>query len=108
MTRFLYQISLGLYPRDYRINFGEEMLAAFGYAAQACGGRARFGFALFVSKELAALWKGAAAEWVAKRTTNTSRRWRCLPDLMTMRPPGISRECWYAAAARADSHREPE
>jgi hypothetical protein len=38
---------------------------------------------------------GAAAEWIAKWTTDPVVRGRTLPDIRMMRPPGITREVWF-------------
>lgn len=100
MTRRAYQLLLRLYPRDYRIWFAAEMLNAFEQAAQQNRGSAAQRFSLV---ELSSLIRGAAAEWAAKFTTNPNVRGRCLPDVMLMRPPGVSREQWFLAAPRRDN-----
>lgn len=76
MTR-LCRILLRLYPRDYRTLFAAEMQAAFEAAA-----RER------PLVEVLGLLRGAAAEWIAKRTSNPWVRARFLPDPVKMRPPG--------------------
>ena len=81
--RRLYRILLRLYPRDYKLLFEAEMLAAFEIAAQENVGRTGFLFT-----EILGLLQGAAAEWIAKRRTNPWVRARFLPDPMKMRPPG--------------------
>jgi len=48
--------------------------------------------------ELAGLLAGAAAEWIAKLTTDKSVRGRSLPDLRMMRPAGMPPKLWFARA----------
>jgi len=45
--------------------------------------------------ELAGLLTGAAAEWIAKLTSDSSVRGRVLPDVRMMRPAGMPRELWF-------------
>jgi len=47
---------------------------------------------------------GAAAEWVAKLTTDSCLRGRSLPDRLMMRPPGVSWEDHYGSPLRAHEH----
>jgi hypothetical protein len=79
-----YQALLRLYPYDFRAAFAAEMLAAFAQV-----GTARR------PAELAGLAAGAAAEWIAKLTSDSSVRGRTLPDLRMMRPAGMPRELWF-------------
>ena len=97
MTR-AYRILLLLYPADYRALFAAGMLNAFAKTAAERRGQGRAVFIRFALAELAGLTIGAGAEWIAKLTTETSVRGRCLPDLRMMRPPGVSRELWFAGA----------
>ncbi len=83
MTR-AYRISIGLYPYDFRAAFGAEMLAALSQEEA----RRR-------AAELAGLLTGAAVEWIAKMTSDSSVRARNLPDLRMMRPAGMPRELWF-------------
>ena len=76
----LFKILLRLYPRDYRTLFAAEMQAAFEIAAQEQP-----------VTEIIGLLRGAAAEWMAKRTSNPWVRARFLPDPVKMRPPGALR-----------------
>jgi hypothetical protein len=85
MTR-AYRTLLRLYPRDYQARFAAEMLAAFEQASRDRN----------VLTELLALPRAAAREWIAKLTTSPSIRGRTLPDLRMMRPPGVSKEQWFA------------
>jgi hypothetical protein len=76
--------------------FAREMRNAFEITAheiRAGGGTVQL---CFVVAELMGLIKGAISEWVAKITTDKSTRGRALPDLMTMRPPGVTREVHFA------------
>ena len=96
--RRAYAALLRLYPRDFRALFASEMLTAFEKTAvewRACG---RAAFVRFTVNELAGLMIGAGAEWVAKLTTDSSRRGRHLPDRLLMRPSGVSWETHYGAA----------
>jgi hypothetical protein len=77
-------VLLRLYPYDFRAAFAAEMWAAFARV-----GAARRG------AELIGLLSGAAAEWVAKLTSDKSLRGRTLPDLRMMRPAGMPRELWF-------------
>ena len=79
-----YAAVLKLYPYDFRAAFAAEMLAAFS----AVGADRR-------GAELAGLLTGAAAEWIAKLTSDKSVRARTLPDLRMMRPAGMPRELWF-------------
>jgi len=79
-----YRALLRLYPYDFRAAFAAEMLAAF--AGVGAGRR---------GAELAGLLAGAAAEWIAKLTADSSVRARALPDLRMMRPAGLPRELWF-------------
>jgi hypothetical protein len=90
-----YAILLRLYPRDYRAMFAQEMRRAFEITA---GDASLF----FVSKELVGLLKGALSEWAAKLTTDKTIRGRILPDLVMMRPPGVTREVHFAGAILDD------
>jgi hypothetical protein len=80
-----YRILLRLYPRDYRAMFGREMRQSFEMA-----GNGRW------AAELMGLLKGAVLEWIVKFTTDKAVRGRALPDLMMMRPPGVSKEVHFA------------
>jgi hypothetical protein len=104
MTR-AYSILLNLYPRDYKLHFAAEMLEAFEELGKEHRSQGRLAFARFVLTELTNLVRCATAEWTAKRTSNVSTRWRCLPDLMVMRPAGVSRDCWCEAASRMKGDR---
>jgi hypothetical protein len=73
-----YEILLWLYPADYRALFAAEMLNTFEKAAAECHARRPGRFVKFVLAELVGLVTGAAAEWIAKLTTNASDRVRCL------------------------------
>ncbi len=97
-TRQVYSALLRLYPRDYTAAFADEMAAAF---ERACAEHRRGGRAAlvrFAVSEMAGLFTGAAREWIAKLTTDSSVRGRCLPDLRKMRPAGVPRELWFGAA----------
>src|SRR5262249_2788761 len=96
--RQAYDILLRLYPRDYRISFTAEMVTTFAEAAEDRRGHGRVIFVRFAVAELIGLLIGAGAEWLAKFTSDSSTRGRCLPDLRVMRPPGVSREQWFGAA----------
>ena len=63
-----YRALLKLYPYDFRAAFGAE---------------------------LASLVTGAAAEWIAKLTSDSFVRARSLPDRRMMRPAGMPRELWF-------------
>lgn len=82
-----YRALLGLYPYDFRAEFGAEMLAAFKTVDAERHGA-----------ELAGLLAGAAGEWIAKFTSDRSARARTLPDLRMMRPAGIPQEVWFRRA----------
>lgn len=79
-----YRALLALYPYDFRAAFGAEMMAAFARVDARRRGA-----------ELASLPIGAAAEWIAKLTSDRSLRGRSLPDLRMMRPAGMPRELWF-------------
>ncbi|HLJ47038.1 MAG TPA: hypothetical protein VKU01_13565 [Bryobacteraceae bacterium] len=98
----VYWLFLQLYPRDYRIRFAAEMSRAFESSAADSRRDGREVLIRFMLAEFGSLVTGAAAEWVAKLTTNAAVRGRGLPDPQVMRPPGVSREVWFAAAERPD------
>lgn len=74
------RLLLRLYPYDYRAAFEREMLQ---------------GFARPAAVEWTGLLCGAAAEWLAKLTTDPAVRGRALPDIRMMRPAGMPREIWF-------------
>lgn len=78
----LYRILLRLYPYDYRVMFGPEVLELAARRPMRI--------------ELAGLLAGAVTEWLAKWTTDPAVRGRCLPDVRMMRPVGVTREAWFA------------
>jgi hypothetical protein len=106
--RRAYQTLLALYPRDYQAMFAAEMCNAFEKAADERRRQGWLVFARFVLAELAGLMAGAAAEWTAKLTTDSSVRGRCLPDLRIMRPPGVPRELWFAGASTGVGQGSPQ
>jgi hypothetical protein len=77
------------------------MLDAFEKAAEERRGQGVPAFVGFVLAEWIGLAAGAGAEWMAKWTTDSSVRGRCLPDIRMMRPPDIPRELWFAGAGRS-------
>jgi len=92
----VYEALLRLYPHDYRVLFATEMLNAFKQATAERRQQPGLIFIRFLLVEFVGLLIGAGAEWIAKLTTNSSVRGRCLPDLRMMRPPGVPRELWFA------------
>jgi hypothetical protein len=96
-----YRTLLRLYPQDYRSGFAAEMLDAFEKAAEEHRGQGGPALVRFILAEWIGLAAGAAAEWIAKWTTDSSVRGRCLPDIRMMRPPDIPRESWFAGAGRS-------
>src|SRR5215471_4479797 len=95
-----YDILLQLYPQDYRDLFASEMLTAFGQAVKE---QQRQGFLL---REFIDLFVGAGAEWIAKLTTDSATRGRCLPDLRMLRPPGVPREIWFGAGPGSEARED--
>lgn len=93
----VYANLLRLYPYDHRAFFAAEMLTAFEEAAQEQRARGRAAFLRFALAELLGLLRGAGSEWIAKLTCDPAIRGRCLPDVRMMRPPGVTRESWFAA-----------
>jgi hypothetical protein len=91
-----YTFLLRLYPRDYRTMFAREMRTAFEITANKRRAGGRTAFLCFVVAELLGLAKGAVSEWIAKLSTDKTIRGRALPDLMMMRPPGVTREVHFA------------
>jgi hypothetical protein len=84
---------LRLYPSDYRRFFGRAMIDVFERGAQE---RSAAGSGAFLARELAAVVRGAACEWLAKLTTPSLFRARYLRDLRLMRPPGAGKREWYS------------
>lgn len=97
-----YTILLRLYPRDYRAMFAREMRNAFTITVDEIRVRGRAALLRFVVAELVGLAKGAVVEWIAKLTTDKSVRGRVLPDLVMMRPPGVTREVHFAGPLSDD------
>lgn len=93
-----YRTLLQLYPSDYRTLFALEMQNAFERAAEERRLLGRPVFIRFLLSEFIGLLSGIGTEWIVKFTTDSSARGRCLPDLRMMRPPGVSRELWFAGA----------
>jgi hypothetical protein len=98
--RRAYRTLLRLYPSDYTALFALEMQNAFEQTAEERRLRSRPVFVRFLLGEFIDLLIGAGAEWIAKLTTDSSVRGRCLPDLRMMRPPGLPWELWFAATCR--------
>ena len=96
--RRAYGTLLRLYPNDFRALFASEMLSAFEQAVEERRGESRTVFLRFLLRECIDVATGAGAEWIAKLTTESSVRGRCLPDLRMMRPPGVPQELWFARA----------
>ncbi len=94
----VYGVLLRLYPLDYIDSFERDMLAAFERAGEQARGRGRAVYARFALREFVSLAVGAGREWLAKSTTSAAVRGRALPDLRMMRPAGVPREAWFAAA----------
>jgi hypothetical protein len=74
------------------------MLTTFEQSADERRGHGWAVFICFTLGELIGLLIGAGAEWIAKFTSDSSVRARCLPDLRMMRPPGVTRETFFARA----------
>jgi len=91
-----YRTLLRLYPHDFRVWFAAEMATAFEARAAECQALGLAVFLRFAFAELIGLVKGAGAEWVAKSTTDPAQRARSVPDLRMMRPPGITRDAYFA------------
>ena len=87
VSRRIYRALLLLYPADYRAMFAVEMARAFDRIAEEHPGA--------IPKEIAGLITSAAAEWIAKWTTEPVVRGRSMPDLRMMRPVGVTKEMWF-------------
>jgi hypothetical protein len=83
----IYRALLHLYPADYRAMFADEMARAFDRIAEEHPSA--------IHQEIVGLIAGAAAEWIAKWTTEPTTRGRSLPDLRMMRPVGVTRKMWF-------------
>jgi hypothetical protein len=94
---------LRLYPTDFRTRFAAEMLSTFEEAATERSKQGMLCSIHFASAELLGLLMGAAAEWMAKLSTDGAVRGRCLPDLRMMRPPGVTKKLWFAGTCTTDS-----
>jgi hypothetical protein len=90
-----YRTLLKLYPMDFRASFAAGMLAAFEKTVEDSRRHGAAALVRMAIAETTGLLGGAAAEWVAKLTTDRCVRARCLPDLRMMRPVGVSRESWF-------------
>jgi hypothetical protein len=101
----IYRFLLGLYPRDHRALFEDEMLNAFTEAAGEKHGAAYLRFAL---GEFVGLLIGAGSEWIAKLSTDASIRGRTLPDRVRMRPAGVPWETHYAGGFTGSEVAEAE
>ena len=84
--------------------FALEMQGAFEQAAEERRLQCRPVFIRFLLGEFLDLLIGVGAEWIAKLTTDSSARGRCLPDLRMMRPPGVPRELWFAGRCLNTGH----
>jgi hypothetical protein len=103
LTR-LYMLLCKLYPRDYRVCFGAEMLNTFASAAQERRTQGAGMFTQLALTELLGLARGVAGEWIAKLATDSSVRGRCLPDVQKMRPTGVPRELWFTGRSAPGGH----
>ena|ERR1051326_1774162 len=104
----VYRTLLRLYPDDYWDGFAGEMVGAFDQAAEERRGQGLLEYAHFLLEEFGGLIRGAAADRLAKLTTQRTARWRVLPDLRLMRPPEITREEWFRwPEPKAFSERTP-
>ncbi len=97
-AKLLYRVLLRLFPGDYRLTFAPEMLDAFEREAEQQHRRGGAAYRRFVRGELVHLALRVPVEWFAKATTSRSVRARSLPDLRMMRPAGVARSMWFAAA----------
>jgi hypothetical protein len=100
----IYRLLLCLYPREYRTLFALEMIVVFVQAAKDRRRQGSASVVRFAAAELAGLLSGACAEWIARSSylifhTNSYITGRCLPDRLTMRPAGVSRESYYGGQA---------
>ncbi len=86
----VYARLLRLYPRDYRAMFSREMRNDFAARLRETPGWQ------FAAGELLDLVRGCVREWIAKLTTDRTVRARALPDIVLMRPPGVTREVHFA------------
>jgi len=102
-----YRTLLRLYPSAYRALFALEMQNAFERAAREHRLLGRSVFIRFLLGEFVGLLSGAGGEWIAKLTTDSSVRGRCLPDLRMMRPPGVPQELWLAGAYQGHGQGPP-
>ena len=103
-----YRTLLRLYPSDYRALFALEMQNSFERAAEEHRLLGRPVFIRFLLSEFVGLLGGVGGEWIAKLTTDSSVRGRCLPDLRMMRPPGVPRELWFAGAYEGHGQGSPD
>lgn len=74
------------------------MVTSFENSAAECRTQGRSAYFRFTLREFAGGLNGAAAEWIAKFTTDRSMRGRSLPDRLMMRPPGVPWEAYYGDA----------
>jgi hypothetical protein len=102
MRRRTYGRLLCLYPYDFRMRFAAEMTAAFAHVAAEQADRRRIDSLRFTLAEVTGLAFGIPAEWMAKWAGDADRRARTLPDLRMMRPAGVPRAVWFAAAGRPE------
>ncbi|MCU1258007.1 MAG: ATPase [Bryobacterales bacterium] len=93
-----YRTLLRLYPEDYKAMFAAEMWNTFEKAAEERRREEGLALVRFAFAELIGLMTGAAAEWIAKLTTDSSVRGRRPPDVRMMRPPGVPQQLWFAGA----------
>lgn len=109
--RRAYVFLLQLYPRDFGATFAAEMLSAFEEAAGDQRERGTAFYFRFALAELASLVPGIGFEWCAKliygvHDSHSYITGEYLPDLRSMRPPGISWEAhygWPKGSARCTS-----
>jgi hypothetical protein len=76
--------------------FAREMRNAFDITVEEIRAGGSAVLLRFAAAELLGLIKGAVFEWIAKLTTDKSVRGRALPDLVMMRPAGVTREVHFA------------
>jgi hypothetical protein len=94
--RVIYAVVLRFLPSDFRTAFGAAMLADFSVLLREARARGRGAALRCVIREIVSLGGCVACEWAAKLTAAPFQRDMIFRDPSVMRPPGASKQFWYA------------
>jgi hypothetical protein len=95
-VHLIYRVVLYLLPSDFRSAFGAAMIADFSTLMREARARGRGSAVRLVIREVVSLSGCIVCEWAAKVTAAPFQRDMIFRDHSLMRPPGASKQFWYA------------